>query len=258
MGPRRITPSATSPIKNLSGRVALVTGGASRIGAGIASKLHGCGMNVAIHCKSSVKNGEKLVDQLNLVRPASALLLQADLLDFDRVGKLVADTLEQFQRLDAIVNNASVFYSTRIENVSGDEMDEMLGVHIKAPLALIQAGCAELRNNRGSIVNITDLYAQHNLANYSAYCASKAGLEAITRSLAVELAPEVRVNAIAPGAILWNKGSTQQDSIIARTPLQRTGTVEEIADCVVYLIRDATFTTGQILTIDGGRSLTER
>lgn len=257
MSPHRDTPREISTNKSLSGKVALVTGGTRRIGAGIARRLHGCGMNVAIHCKSSIKSGEELVDQMNLVRPGSALLLQADLLDFDRVGKLVTDTLEQFQRLDAIVNNASVFYSARIEDISADEMDEMLGVHIKAPLALIQAGCIELRNNRGSVVNITDLYAQHNLANYSAYCASKAGLEAVTRSLAVELAPEVRVNAIAPGAILWKQGSTQQDSIIARTPLQRTGTVEEIADGVVYLIRDATFTTGQVLTIDGGRSLTE-
>ena len=258
MSPHRNIPSEISTNKILSGKVALVTGGTRRIGAGIVRRLHGCGMNVAIHCKSSIKSGERLVDQLNLVRPASALLLQADLLDFDRVGKLVTDTLEQYQRLDAIVNNASVFYATRIEDISADKMDEMLGVHIKAPLALIQAGCAELRNNRGSVVNVTDLYAQHNLANYSAYCASKAGLEAVTRSLAVELAPEVRVNAIAPGAILWNNDSTQQGSIIARTPLQRTGSVEEIADGVVYLIRDATFTTGQVLTIDGGRSLTER
>ena len=243
---------------NLEGKVALISGGARRIGSVIVRTLHNHGMNIVLHCRNSVEEGHRLKDELNLIRESSIQVFQFDLLENDSPEQLVRMTIEQFGRLDVLVNNASVFYGSTVESVTDTQINELFGIHFKAPFNLIQQSLIHLRKTKGCIVNLTDMYAQYSLPKYSVYCASKAALESLTRSLALELAPDIRVNAIAPGAILWAESSTEQEAIIARTPLQRRGRTEEIANAVVYLVRDATFTTGQILAIDGGRSLSER
>ena len=254
---------AASPPKvlnsaNLEGKVALISGGARRIGSVIVRTLHNYGMNIMLHCRNSVEEAHQLKDELNLIRESSIQVLRFDLLKNGSPEQLVRMTMEQFGRLDVLVNNASLFYANTVESVTDAQIDELFGIHFNAPFNLIQQSLIHLRKTKGCIVNLTDIYAQHSLPNYSVYCASKAALESLTRSLALELAPDIRVNAVAPGAILWAECSTEQEAIIARTPLQRVGTAEEIASAVVYLVRDATFTTGQILAIDGGRSLSKR
>lgn len=238
--------------------VALVTGAARRIGAAIARRLHAAGYDLALHCRRSREELAQLAGELERARPGSVLTLRADLAEFDRLPELVAHTFGRFGRLDALVNNASAFYPTPVGTTTPAQWDELFASNARAPFFLAQAAAPHLRAARGAIVNLTDLYAERPLRQHTVYCMAKAALAMLTRSLAVELAPEVRVNAVAPGAILWpeDEDNTEaQKAMLARTPLGRTGTPEEVAEAVRWLLQDAHYSTGQTLLLDGGRTL---
>lgn len=238
--------------------VALITGSARRIGAAIARALHAAGFDLALHYRSSRDDLQALVDELERARPGSTLMLQADLADSERLPGLVADTVARFGRLDALINNASGFIPTPIGEATQAQWDALFASNARAPLFLAQAAAPHLRQTRGAIVNLTDLYGERPLRGHTIYCMAKAALLMATRSLALELAPEVRVNAVSPGAILWPQDeapSAAQEAILARTPLGRTGTPEEVAEAVRWLLQDASYSTGQVLYLDGGRML---
>ncbi len=240
----------------LEGKVALVTGGSQRIGAAVARKLHSHGLTVAIHYRNSELQAKNLTQELNGIRANSAFVFQADLFEFDQILELGNQLTQSFGRLDVLVNNASEFQQNAIGGTSSESFERMFGIHVRAPFFLVQSILPALRKANGCVVNVTDIYAKYPLQDYSLYCASKAALEALTKSMALELAPEVRVNAVAPGAILWAEGETVAQEVISKTPLGRIGTVNELAAAVRYIALEATFTTGQTLTVDGGRVIT--
>ncbi|HZX76415.1 pteridine reductase [Lysobacter sp.] len=238
--------------------VALVTGAARRIGAAIARTLHAAGYDIALHYRGSHDDAQALSAELERTRPGSTRLLQADLDHFDRIPELVAQCVGHFGRLDALVNNASGFTPTPIGTATPAQWDALFNSSARAPFFLAQAAAPHLQATRGGIVNLTDLYAERPLREHTVYCMAKAALLMMTRSLALELAPHVRVNAVAPGAILWpqdGKDSAAKDAMLARTPLGRTGTPQEVAEAVRWLLQDASYSTGQVLHLDGGRLL---
>jgi pteridine reductase len=240
--------------------VALVTGSARRIGAAIARRLHAAGYDLALHYRDSASDAQALAAGLEAARANSTLLLQADLAQFDRLPELVGKTIGQFGRLDALVNNASAFYPTPFGATTPAQWDELFAVNARAPFFLSQAAAPHLADAHGAVVNIADIYAERPLRGHAVYAMGKAALLHMTRALALELAPKVRVNAVSPGAILWpehsdKKAPDAQAALLARTPLGRTGTPEEIAEAVLWLLRDARYCTGQTLHVDGGRML---
>ncbi len=238
--------------------VALVTGSARRIGAAIARRLHAEGFDLALHYRGSTDEMQALARELETARADSVLTVQADLSEFDRLPEIVARSVGRFGRLDALVNNASAFHPTKMGETTPQQWDDLFASNARAPFFLAQAAAPYLKATRGAIVNLVDIYAERPLRGHAVYCMAKAALLMATRSLALELAPEVRVNAIAPGAILWAENETsdaKQQAMLARTPLARTGTPEEIASAVHWLLREATYTTGQVLRLDGGRTL---
>ena len=239
--------------------VALVTGSARRIGAAIARRLHAAGYDLALHYRDSASDARALATELEAVRANSTLLLQADLAEFDRLPELVAKTIGRFGRLDALVNNASSFYPTPLPEVTPGQWEDLLGANARAPFFLTQAAAPELARRRGAVVNVVDIHAERPLPRYPVYTAAKAALAGLTRALAVELAPAVRVNGIAPGAILWPEDDqyppAERERILAQIPLQRLGEPGDIARAVRFLLEDAPYVTGQILAVDGGRSL---
>lgn len=242
----------------LDGKVALVTGAARRIGAAIATRLHAGGARVVIHYRGSKADAESLADSLNDLRSDSATTLQANLLDTPTFPDLIEDVLDWGGRLDILVNNASSFYPTPVGEITQQEWQDLVGSNLKAPLFLSQAAVPALRRRGGTIVNLVDIHAQRPLRNHPVYGAAKAGLAMLTRSLAKDLAPEIRVNGVSPGAILWPEDSMSdavKQSIINQVPLERPGDPQDIAGAVLYLVRDATYVTGQIIAIDGGRSV---
>ena len=242
-----------------SRKVALVTGAARRIGAAIARRLHADGYDLALHYRSSQAEMDALLAELNASRAGSVIALQADLAAFDRLPELIARTVGQFGRLDALVNNASAFYPTPIGSVTPAQWDELFASNARAPFFLAQAVAPHLKATGGGIVNIADIHAETPLAGYSVYCMAKAALLMLSKSLAVDLAPEVRVNSIAPGAILWpehGKDEAAQAALLARVPLARMGVPEDIAAAVAWLLGDASgYVTGQTLHVDGGRGI---
>lgn len=243
---------------SLDGKVALVTGAARRIGAAIATTLHAAGANVAIHYRGSADEARALTKNLNDLRDHSATALQADLLRTETLPELVNDVIAWGGRLDILVNNASTFYPTPMGEITDDDWDDLVGTNLKAPLFLSQAACDELRKRRGTIVNIVDIHAQRPLRSHVVYGPAKAGLKMLTLSLAKDLAPEIRVNGVSPGAILWPEGGmsdTVKRSILEQVPLARPGEPEDIAAAVLYLVRDADYVTGQVIAVDGGRSV---
>jgi len=243
---------------NLDGKVVLITGAARRIGASIGRCLHAEGANVVIHYRGSAGAATALCEELNAVRNNSALPLQADLGDVDALPELVATVLAWQGRLDALVNNASSFYPTPMGSISTRDWDDLLGANLKGPLFLSQAALAALRESGGAIVNIVDIHAQRPLKDHAVYGAAKAGLAMLTRSLAKDLAPDVRVNGVSPGAILWPENDVtdaSKEDILRQIPVGRIGDPDDIAGCVLYLIRDAGYVTGQIIAVDGGRSI---
>ncbi|MBL0121478.1 MAG: pteridine reductase [Betaproteobacteria bacterium] len=242
----------------------LVTGAAKRVGAVIARTLHAAGVNVIVHCNRSRADADKLVKELNVQRPHSAALLQGDLLAYNALKGLIDHAASEFGRLDGLVNNASSFFATPVGAIDEDSWHELIDSNLKAPLFLSQAAAPYLRKTHGSIVNIVDIHAERPLKDFVVYTVAKAGLAGLTRSLALELGPEVRVNGVSPGAILWpevgNHGGNdfpeaEQTRIISLTPLKRVGAPEDIAGAVKYLMLDAPYVTGQILAVDGGRGL---
>lgn len=243
---------------NLDGRVALVTGAARRIGAAIATRLHTAGARVVIHYRGSADEADKLARTLNTMRRDSATTLQADLLDTDSLPGLVERVIDWGGRLDVLVNNASTFYPTPVGEITGDDWNDLVGTNLKAPLFLSQAAAEELRARSGVIVNLVDIHARRPLRDHPVYGPAKAGLAMLTLALAKDLAPDVRVNGVAPGAILWPESGMDEDtrqSIIDEVPLERPGDPDDIAGTVLYLVRDAGYVTGQIIAVDGGRSI---
>ena len=241
---------------NKSNRVALVTGSSKRIGATIAKYLHAAGYNVALHYRESKKDAELLMTEFNNARPQSAVIIQADLHNSESVNSLAIETVNAWKKLDLLVNNASLFYPTLFSDATQTDWDQLFNSNLRGPYFLIQALAEELKKSRGSIVNIADIYADHPLKNHSIYCMAKAGNVMMTKSLALELAPDVRVNGIAPGAILWPENyNTDIGKILDKIPLHKTGNPEEIAKLVLYLADQSHYITGQIIKVDGGRSL---
>lgn len=240
--------------------VALITGAAHRLGAHTARHLHGRGWNIVIHYRSRQDQAEALAQELNARRDHSAMPIPADLSRPDQIRPLAEQAVAVWGRLDGLINNASVFYPNPTEQARGEDWDSVMGTNLRAPFFLGQACLPALRESRGSIVNLIDIYSQRPLPDHPLYCASKAGLAALTRSWAKDLAPDVRVNGVSPGAILWPEAgaetdSQHQQSILAKTPLARTGQPDDIAGAIAFLLCDAPFVTGQILAVDGGRSL---
>jgi pteridine reductase len=240
------------------GKTVLVTGAAKRVGRAITTELHGAGANVMIHYRTAQAAAEAMVCDFNALRPGSARCQQTDLLDVEALAVLVEKTVAYFGRLDALVNNASSFFATPLGTIDLSDWDDLLGSNLKAPLFLTQAAAPHLRAAHGAVVNITDIHAERPLAGYPLYCAAKAGLLGLTRALAIELAPEVRVNAVAPGPILWPDDNEfdqpTRERIVAHTLLKRTGSPQDIARAVRFLLAEASYVTGQVINVDGGRT----
>ncbi len=242
----------------MNGKVVLITGAAHRIGATTARTLHAAGANIVLHYRNSSAGAEALQDELHQVRPDSVELVQGDLHDSPALPKLVEQAYGAWGRLDLLVNNASTFYPTPVGSVGEKEWDDLIGTNLKAPFFLAQAAAPHLRMQRGGIVNIVDIHAERPLKEHPVYSMAKAGLVMMTKSLACELGPEVRVNAVAPGAILWPENEMDdatKKKILERTFLKRQGNPQDIANAVLFLARDAVYTSGHVLTVDGGRSL---
>jgi len=238
--------------------VALITGAAKRIGAAIARVLHAAGYDLALHYRHSRAEMDALCAQLETARAGSTCAIQAKLDDIAHVPDIVEKCIARFGRLDGLVNNASTFYPTPIGGITPAQWNELFASNTQAPFFLAQAAAPHLKNSQGSIVNIVDIYAERPLPGHPVYCMAKAALATMTLALAQELGPDVRVNAVAPGAVLWpdaGKDYADRKELIARTPLKRAGAPEDVATAVLFLLRDAKFTTGQIIKVDGGRTL---
>jgi len=249
--PAAVLPTTTAP-------VILITGAARRVGAAIAVALHDAGARVVLHARQSLTEAEALAQSLNAARPESAGVVGADLLDTAAIDPLIAQAVAKFGRLDGLICNASSFFPTPIGSIDEAAWHDLVGSNFKAPLFLAQAAAPYLRASSGAIVNITDIHAERPLAGYPLYVAAKGGLLTLTRALAVELAPAVRVNAVAPGPILWPEDgqfpASEREAIVQHTLLKRAGTPEDIARTVRFLMLDAPYITGQVINVDGGRS----
>ena len=253
----------TTEVKTADPKAALITGGAKRVGAVTTRTLHQAGYNVVIHCRLSRQAADELAAELNNARSNSADVIQGDLNNETIYNHLIEQAAQRWNRLDLLVNNASSFYPTPIGSITLDDWDNLINSNMKAPLFLSQAAAPHLRRTHGNIINMVDIHAQRPMKEHPVYCAAKAGLSMLTMSLARELGPEIRVNAIAPGAILWPAGDgpggempehTKQ-LILERTSLKRPGEPIDIAKTILFLARDADYITGQIIAVDGGRSL---
>ncbi len=244
---------------SLQDKTVLVTGAARRVGAEIARVLHAEGASLALHYRRAAAEAQALVAELNAARPGSALAFQADLLETDHLPRLVEEVVSHYGRLDGLVNNASSFFPTPVGRIGQRDWNDLIGTNLKAPLFLAQAAAPHLATARGAIVNISDIHAGRPLKNYPLYCAAKAALDGLTRALALELGPHVRVNAIAPGPILWPEDGSfdaaAQANVISRTLLKRGGDPADIARTVRFLLADAPYVTGQVIAVDGGRSV---
>lgn len=238
--------------------VALITGGGRRVGAVIARSLHAAGYDLVLHYRHSADAAEALAAELEQQREGSVQLAHAELAALETLPELVTAAIARFGRLDALINNASAFYPTPIDSATPAQWDELFASNAQAPFFLAQAAAPALSQSGGAIVNLVDIYAERPLANHPIYCMAKAALLAMTRSLALDLGPQVRVNAVAPGAVMWpSEGKAYDDKLamLERTPLKRAGTPEDVASAILWLLRDAPFVTGQVLRIDGGRTL---
>jgi len=241
-------------------KVVLITGGAKRVGAAICKKLHAEGFNLMVHYRNSANEARSLQAELNLQRTNSVAIIQGDLLNIASLPNLVTQTVQQFGRLDVLINNASTYYPSEIGDIDEAKWQDLVGSNLKAPMFLSQAAATELRKNQGCIINITDMHIERPKKGYVIYSVAKAGLVTLTKSLAHELSPEVRVNAVAPGPVQWPENNPQFDEVyrqrvINQTLLKRVGEAEDVAKAVKFLVVDAPFITGHVLAVDGGRSL---
>ena len=236
----------------------LITGGAKRIGAACANLLHEDGCNIVLHYRSSERNARELCEEFNRIRPDSALIVQADLADMEQLAAVADAAKSAWGGIDALVNNASSFYPAGIGEVTENIWNELIGSNLKAPFFLTQALHPVLAARRGCVINITDIHAERGLKGYPVYSIAKAGLVAMTRVMAKELGPDIRVNAVSPGAILWPEQDMPESvkrEIVDRIALKRSGAPEDIARAVRFLIQDADYITGQVIAVDGGRTL---
>jgi len=245
---------------SLENKVILITGGAKRVGAAICRMLHAGGAKLMIHYRQSASEARALQAELNLQRPNSVAIIHGDLLNLAVLPKLVQETVQHFGRLDVLINNASSYYATELGDIGDDQWQDLIGSNLKAPLFLSQAAAAELAKTKGCIVNITDMHVERPKKGYVVYSVAKAGLVTLTKSLAHEMAPDVRVNAVAPGPVMWPEDNPQFDEVyrkrvISQTLLKRIGEGDDVAKAVRFLIQDAPFMTGQVIAVDGGRSL---
>ena len=241
-------------------KVVLITGGARCVGAAMCRMLHASGAHLMLHYRSSGDAARALQAELNATRPDSVALIQADLLNISTLPSLVNETVQRFGRMDALINNASSFFPTPIGEITEDSWDDLVGTNLKTPLFLSQAAAPHLKRTHGCIVNIVDIHADRPMKSYAVYSAAKGGLMALTRSLAGDMGPEVRVNGVSPGVILWPEDDRWSDElarqrIIHTTLLKRVGEPEDIARTARFLIYDAPYITGQVITVDGGRSI---
>ena len=253
--PRMTTNDGPAPLQN---RLVLITGGARRVGAEIVRVLHGAGADVMIHYRSSAAAANALMDDLNRARPGSAAVHSENLLDPDAADDVVAAAPREFGRIDILINNASTFYATPVGGITPAQWDDLMGSNLKAPLFLAQAAAPSLRAQSGLIINIVDIHALRPLKRHPVYSIAKAGLAMLTRSLARELGPDIRVNGIAPGPVLWPEEGLDESlkrEIIAKTTLKRQGTPQDVAGAALFLAKDAPYVTGQIIAVDGGRSI---
>jgi pteridine reductase len=247
-----------APSRVLAGKTVLVTGAARRVGATIARVLHGAGANVALHYRSSAADAERLAAELTATRAGSVRLLECDLLDVTQHAVLIAATVQAFGALDILVNNASTFYPTPVGEIAETDWDDLIGTNLKAPLFLAQAAASALHARSGLIINLADIHGMRPLRRYPVYSIAKAGLIMLTRALARELGPHVRVNAVAPGPVMWPEDGLDpalEAKIIERTALKRTGSALDVARACLYFAADAPYVTGQVLAVDGGRSI---
>jgi pteridine reductase len=243
--------------QGLQGKVVLITGGARRVGAAIVRQLHAAGANLAIHYRSSSDEATALCSELNVIRSNSAITLAADLLQTGQLASLVDAALAAFGRLDVLINNASSFYPTPIGEITTKQWDDLIGTNLRAPMFLSQAAAPALAASEGLILNIVDIHGLRPLKQHPVYSCAKAGLIMLTQSLARELAPRVRVNAIAPGPVLFPESGLTPEAkqmIIDKTLLKRRGSPDDIAKAALFFVQDAPYVTGQILSVDGGRS----
>ena len=238
-------------------KIALITGAARRIGADIARTLHDVGYGVVLHYHQSEEDATNLTKMLNKLRPDSAWMIKADFQSMHDINSLIKQTLDVSNRLDVLVNNASDFYPTPISTTTEQQWDELMNCNLKAPFFLSQAAKPALGKTLGCIVNIVDIYAKSSLIDFPVYSISKSGLLGLTQSLAKEMAPVIRVNGVSPGVILWpeNEVNNRHEDIIKRIPLQKKGSPSDIANAVLFLVRDAQYITGEVITVDGGKSL---
>ncbi|MFT6407489.1 MAG: pteridine reductase [Arenicella sp.] len=236
----------------------LITGGAKRIGRQMAMTLHQAGHNIVVHYRSSAEPASILVAHLNAARTSSAVALQGELLDTASIPALVASAAEAFGGIDVLINNASTFYPTPIELLQDEFWNDLVGSNLKAPAFMVKACVPYIRERNGSIINIVDIHARKPMANHPIYCSAKAGLEMLTMSLARDLAPEIRVNGVSPGAILWpenDSGMADKQEVLEKIPMGRMGKPEDIANLVRFLVDEGDYITGQIIAVDGGRSV---
>jgi pteridine reductase len=254
-----MTETTTRPVPVcLGGKTVLITGAARRVGAEIARVLHAAGANLVLHYRSSGEDALALAAELNAQRGDSAICAECDLLDVTLFPDLIGRALQAFGGLDVLINNASTFYPTPVGDITEIDWDDLLGTNLKAPLFLAQAANAALRERAGLVLNVADIHGLRPLRRYPVYSIAKAGLIMLTKSLARELAPHVRVNAVAPGPVMWPADGLDkelQEKIIDRTALKRPGSAEEVARACLYFASDATYVTGQVLAVDGGRSI---
>jgi len=249
---------SNSNASDLQNKTALITGASRRIGAVIARTLHDAGMNISLHYRGSKEEAEKLANELNQLRENSCATHRLDLHKTGELPSLIDACQQHWGQLDLLVNNASSFYPTHVGKMTEQHWDDLIGSNLKAPLFLSQAAIPALKQTQGSIVNIVDIHAEKPMKNHTIYCSAKAGLAMMTKSMAKELGPEIRVNGVAPGAIMWPENELDaetQDEILNRTALKRSGMPEDIAATVLFLTRDAHYITGQIIPVDGGRSI---
>ncbi|MGH8131615.1 MAG: pteridine reductase [Steroidobacteraceae bacterium] len=247
-----------APSTALTGKTALVTGAARRVGAAVARVLHGAGANLVLHYRSSAEDAAQLAHELNDARPGSVSLAECDLLEVSRLHALISSAVQAFGALDILVNNASTFYPTPVGDITEMDWDDLIGTNLKAPLFLAQAAAAALHERRGLIINLADIHGLRPLRRYPVYSLAKAGLIMLTRSLARELGPQVRVNAVAPGPVMWPEDGldeAQQKLITQRTALKRPGSALDVARACLFFAAEAPYVTGQVLAVDGGRSI---
>ena len=242
----------------LAGKSVLVTGAARRVGAAIARALHGAGANLVVHFRSSAGPAAELIRELNAARPESAVLAECDLLDLEQLPALARTPVNLFGSLDILVNNASTFYPTPLGDITEIDWNDLIGTNLKAPLFLSQAAASALRISGGLILNIADIHGLRPLGRHPVYSVAKAGLIMLTRSLAREMGPQVRVNAIAPGPVMWPEDGMDtrlKETIVDKTALKKPGTTEDVARAALFFASEAPYITGQILAVDGGRSI---